>query len=163
MTLDFYLGFVWFDSQFVQYGNLQLVTWGSVTLRYYMLLHVNIWSLWSRRGPSFLATISSWSSPKCKRFIWDDRWTIVKLYPYKKDFRAPGMVPGMEPATFWWPVRRSSHWATKDRARIGVDDRSSIISRYLQAFTFLKTQTSSISLLTDSGFRLSHTYVERAP
>ena len=53
---------------------------------------------------------------------------------------------GTEPATFGWPVRRSNHWATKTQMerqdaivirRIGLDDRSSIISRYFQALVHL--------------------------
>ena len=41
---------------------------------------------------------------------WDDRWTIVQLYP-QKTISEP--QKGIEPTTFWWPVRRSNHQATK--------------------------------------------------
>ena len=76
--------------------------------------------------------------------LWEDRNRLT--YTSNKTKNKDGNVhylrktisepqTGIEPATFWWPVRRFNH---EYGLSMKLDDRSSI-SRYIRALTFLKT------------------------
>ena len=86
----------------------------------------------------------------------------------------------IEPSTFWWPVRRSNHWATKSQMESqGASStymchlsRSHSVEgtiRYLNS-DFIRFhrwdiyfELWKVTLSTYSGFRLGRTYVELAP
>ena len=64
-------------------------------------------------------TWHQWVSTTCRRLTtyffptkarMSDRWAFVKLCSQKMIYEPQ---TGIEPATFWWPVRGFSHWATK--------------------------------------------------
>ena len=75
---------------------------------------------------------------------------------------------GIEPATFWWPVRCSSHWATK--TQMVSQGASSTYVRPKCKPLYVNHDIDEIYilefwelLLTYSGFCLGRTYAELAP
>ena len=90
----------------------------------------------------------------------NDRWTFVKLYPQKTIFEPQTRT---EPATLWWPVRRSEGCGFDPRLgseivflRIELDERSSIIQDISKLPPFQSVYLKINNLVTWDAPVVSH-------